>query len=217
MVRQTFLNLEAEKRERIFHAALEEFARYPLQSASTNRIVARAGIPKGSIYQYFQDKNDLYRYVVTEAARAKLAYLSEHTQVNTPADFFERLGRLMLLGAEFDLSHPYHSQVLANAINHNQAEVSELNLEKMSADFLHGELARAQQDGQVRADLPVDLLVFVLNTLTINFSKLAAQRAFIQSREQFLNAKNLEKITALDLEGMVADFVRLIKDGFARH
>ncbi len=217
MVRQTFLNLDAEKRERIFQAALEEFARYPLLSASTNRIVARAGIPKGSIYQYFHDKNDLYRYVVTEAAQAKLGYLSEHAQVDAPVDFFERLSRLMLLGASFDLSHPYHSQVLYNAVNQNQAELRELKLEDMSADFLRHELAAGQQAGQVRADLPADLLIFVLNTLTLNFSKLAAQRAFIQPEGQIFNGENLDKISTLDLQGMVADFVQLIKDGISCH
>ena len=60
MPKETFFNLPEVKRGAILDAALEEFAAYPYDQASVNRIVARAGIPKGSFYQYFENKKDLY-------------------------------------------------------------------------------------------------------------------------------------------------------------
>ena len=53
MPKQTFLNLPEEKRNTIINIAIEEFAEYGLENASTNRIVAKSGISKGSFYQYF--------------------------------------------------------------------------------------------------------------------------------------------------------------------
>ena len=44
----TFYNLPAEKRERLLRAAREEFSRVPYESASVNRIIRSAGIPRGS-------------------------------------------------------------------------------------------------------------------------------------------------------------------------
>lgn len=52
--------------------ALEEFADRDYDGASVSRVVARAGIAKGSIYQYFIDKKDLYLHLVDEAGRVLL-------------------------------------------------------------------------------------------------------------------------------------------------
>ena len=60
MCTETFLRLPAEKRERILDAAWEEFTTVPFAGASINQIVRRAGIPRGSFYQYFADKSDLF-------------------------------------------------------------------------------------------------------------------------------------------------------------
>ena len=46
MPKQTFLNLPEEKRETIINAAVEEFAEYGLENASTNRIVKTAALQK---------------------------------------------------------------------------------------------------------------------------------------------------------------------------
>ena len=46
----TFYNLPEEKRERLLRAAREEFSRVPYESASVNRIIRSAGIPRGSFY-----------------------------------------------------------------------------------------------------------------------------------------------------------------------
>lgn len=60
MIHTTFERLPEEKRERILQAARAEFIRYPYEKTSINRILAEAEIPKGSFYQYFDDKADLF-------------------------------------------------------------------------------------------------------------------------------------------------------------
>lgn len=67
MPKPTFRNLPHEKRERFVDAALDEFTRHPYDVASVSRVVNRLGIAKGSIYQYFSDKFDLFRWLVGEA------------------------------------------------------------------------------------------------------------------------------------------------------
>lgn len=46
--------------------ALAEFSDRPYIEASLSQIARRARIPKGSVYQYFEDKLDLYRWLLTE-------------------------------------------------------------------------------------------------------------------------------------------------------
>ena len=65
----TFFNLPEEKRERLLAAARAEFARVPYEEASVNRMIQAAGIPRGSFYMYFTDKEDLFRYLMENYGR----------------------------------------------------------------------------------------------------------------------------------------------------
>ena len=65
----TFFNLPEEKRQRLLAAARMEFARVPYEDASVNRIIQTAGIPRGSFYMYFTDKEDLFRYLMENYGR----------------------------------------------------------------------------------------------------------------------------------------------------
>ncbi|KAF1295537.1 TetR family transcriptional regulator [Enterococcus sp. JM4C] len=62
MPTHTFFHLPDEKQQRLLEAARIEFSRAPLNEASIANIVKLAEIPRGSFYQYFEDKEDLYFY-----------------------------------------------------------------------------------------------------------------------------------------------------------
>jgi|SRR5690625_2547442 len=64
MPSSTFFNLPEEKRERLIQGAMKEFVEMPLHKASVSNIIINAKISRGSFYQYFEDINDLYLYVV---------------------------------------------------------------------------------------------------------------------------------------------------------
>lgn len=66
MCTETFLRLPEEKRRRFLDAAWEEFTHARFADVSINQIVRRAGIPRGSFYQYFTDKDDLLLYLLEE-------------------------------------------------------------------------------------------------------------------------------------------------------
>lgn len=62
MPKQTFFNLPVEKQTRLLEAAHHEFSRRGFNEASINQIIKEAGVSRGSFYQYFEDKHDLYQY-----------------------------------------------------------------------------------------------------------------------------------------------------------
>lgn len=66
MPKDTFFNLPEPKRKAVFDAAVGEFSTHMFSEASINRIVKAAQIPRGSFYQYFHGKEDLFSYVITE-------------------------------------------------------------------------------------------------------------------------------------------------------
>lgn len=66
MPKQTFFNLPEQKRKTLLEAAEREFTRVPIFEASIANIIKIANIPRGSFYQYFEDKEDLYFYLLDE-------------------------------------------------------------------------------------------------------------------------------------------------------
>ncbi|MCK8628186.1 TetR/AcrR family transcriptional regulator [Fructobacillus cardui] len=66
MPKATFLNLNADKKEKISQVLLEEFSTYSLLDANVNHIVKAAGIARGSFYTYFADLDDAYRYTLSQ-------------------------------------------------------------------------------------------------------------------------------------------------------
>ena len=64
MPKQTFFNLNEDKRKRIEDSAIKEFAEYGFYGARLNNIVQNAGIAKGSFYQYFEDLDDLFLHLI---------------------------------------------------------------------------------------------------------------------------------------------------------
>lgn len=63
MPTSTFFNLPEAKRETLLAAARAEFCRVPFDKASIAKIIRDAGIPRGSFYMYFENKDDLLRYI----------------------------------------------------------------------------------------------------------------------------------------------------------
>ncbi|SEA22232.1 regulatory protein, tetR family [Thalassobacillus cyri] len=82
MPKQTFFNLPEEKKQILIQSAEKEFSRVPLFQASISNIVKAAGIPRGSFYQYFEGKEDIYFYLLDELAKVRkdkfIAFLQKH-------------------------------------------------------------------------------------------------------------------------------------------
>lgn len=66
MPTQRFYNLSETKKNIIIKAAKHEFSRALYSEASINKIIQEAGISRGSFYTYFEDKEDLLKYLMED-------------------------------------------------------------------------------------------------------------------------------------------------------
>lgn len=76
MPSDTFFRIPEEKRTRLLEAAWTEFTRSRYSDVSINKIICRARIPRGSFYQYFEDKEDLFRYLLEDVKKSLLFRIS---------------------------------------------------------------------------------------------------------------------------------------------
>ena len=87
MPKNTFFNLPAEKRNKIIEAAIGEFSKTHYQKVTIDNIVNRADISKGSFYQYFKDKDDLYKYLFSQIVDQKKQALHQVKKDQDRLDF----------------------------------------------------------------------------------------------------------------------------------
>lgn len=93
MPKDTFLNLDETKRKKILDAAIKEFSRASFEKASIGNIINEAGIPRGSFYQYFNDKEDVYKYVIGVVLKEKhISILKELERSN--GEIFEAFEKI---------------------------------------------------------------------------------------------------------------------------
>lgn len=87
MPSKTFLNLEKEKQDKIIMTSMAEFTKYDYPEVSINQIIINSGIPRGSFYMYFTDKEDLFSYLI-EINRQRLNELTKKIIIKNNGDIY---------------------------------------------------------------------------------------------------------------------------------
>ena len=88
MPKSTFYNLNIEKREKIEKAIRNEFGKKSFSKASISNIIEEANIPRGSFYQYFEDKEDAIKYVISNFIEVEKRQMKKILEENN-GDIFE--------------------------------------------------------------------------------------------------------------------------------
>jgi AcrR family transcriptional regulator len=166
MPKQTFFNLPEEKREKIVNAAVEEFAEYGLENASTNRIVKNSSIAKGSFYQYFEDKQDVFMYFLSVIEREEMEYFKGKHPPSNNMDTFQYFRWLIKTGMEFGLTHPRMIQaawrVLLGEGLYYKKEFIEYR--QQATQTFTTMIKQAIERGEVDPSVDVELAVMIMET-----------------------------------------------------
>ncbi|MEG1931722.1 MAG: TetR/AcrR family transcriptional regulator, partial [Pygmaiobacter sp.] len=72
MPKDLFHSLPQKKQDAILSAALREFSVHEYHAASINQIIKFADISRGSFYLYFDDKEDLYLFLLERSLQLRL-------------------------------------------------------------------------------------------------------------------------------------------------
>ncbi len=170
MPKPTFFNLPDEKRQVVLHAAIDEFAVNSFQSASISSIVEAAGIAKGSFYQYFEDKEDLFRHLLIETGNMKLQYLTRMLTQMQELTFFELMRELFAGGIRFAQANPKLALIGNRFIKETDPVFKERILGEMaprSNEFLEQLVRAGVEKGELRPDLDANLTAFLLTHVSI--------------------------------------------------
>jgi AcrR family transcriptional regulator len=197
MPKGTFLNLDETKRKRVFDAAVDEFSQRRFSEASINQIVKNAGISRGSFYQYFKNKEDLYLYVLKQIGKEKLDIISRVGELKPDADFFEGYLYMFRTALEWSIAKPEYYRIGMLMEFDDSHFVSELR-KVLPEGFLmlKGMVEKDMQLGRIRDDVDPDLVVDIIYILNLHLLV------------QYFQQDNREELTK-----NVSEVIRIIKEG----
>jgi len=164
MVRPRFAKLPASQQQSIVQAALGEFAAHGFHDASLNRMIEAAGISKGSLYYYFDGKEDLFAYVAQAGLGGLIAEVGPLPDLGAgDADafwsvvegYYLKLARALLASPQ--LAALLRSWSAASKSPEFQRITGEM--EEASVPWVVQALAVAHRVGAVRDDVPDSLLM----------------------------------------------------------
>lgn len=114
-----FLSLNPDKQERILKAALKEFAKKGYKNAMTDEIVKEARISKGALFQYFNNKKQLFLFLYDYALNIVMKEFLEKIDLNEK-DILKRLRQILRI--EFMLLEKYPDLFdFIEVVNHEEA------------------------------------------------------------------------------------------------
>ena len=155
-----------DKQKRIIEAAILEFSEKGFENANTNRIARDANISVGSLFKYFNNKTDLFLYIV-KLAEAELES-QIHSVLSMEKDFFDTVDMILSLIHEYSktdkaLVRLYHEMTSIGQSSLVETVVS--TLEKVAGSEYKTMIKDAQDRGEIRADLDPAVVAFILDNI----------------------------------------------------
>ncbi len=170
MPSETFERLAENKKKAIFDAAVEEFSNHSFSQASINQVVQSAGISRGSFYQYFRDKEDLYMYVLGEIAREKMTVAAATRDINPHADFFETYRQMFMSILDWAESQPRYYRISMLMDYDDSAFIAKLRDQfGGNWDFFRQLIEKEKQRGRIEPHVDADIVVEMLFALNKSF------------------------------------------------
>lgn len=90
MPSETFFRLPESKQQRIIEAIKEEIARVPYENFSIGNVIRQCSISRGSFYQYFSNKEDIYTHLIYGYQKSIIQHMKE-SLLNNGGDFFDMM------------------------------------------------------------------------------------------------------------------------------
>jgi AcrR family transcriptional regulator len=117
VAKETWWNLPEAKRQRVLEAAKDEFGQRGFSAGSLNVIARQAGIAKGSLFQYFDDKMDLFTTTVEATADDIQHAILGGLDTDDDVAFFDLLRTIMDRWLDYFRDHPVERAVGFAAAN----------------------------------------------------------------------------------------------------
>lgn len=212
MPKRTFIRLDEDKKERVMRAAIGEFQARGYEGVKIEDIAQNAGVAKGSIYQYFEDKKDLFLYSVTWTIEYFMKMIDRQTPLKD-MDIYE----YFLSGSRERFEMIRKEPLLVSfAIDFTQgkygglAEEISRELKQVGEQYELKLIANGKKRRTIRDDMDDKLLLLFFQGVTEKFTMRVMEMA-----KNFKYEPTEEQL--LEMKGLIESMVLLLKQGMGRN
>ncbi|MCX7720903.1 MAG: TetR/AcrR family transcriptional regulator [Dictyoglomus thermophilum] len=210
MPKKTFYNIPEEKRERITRTLIKYFAEKPYSKVDVEDIAKECGIAKGSMYQYFENKKDMYFYAIENATKRSLEILKDVNFENI--SLFEYVKQSFEFNWDFLLKYPYEYILLEKSAFYDDSpyreEIREY-YEKLTHNILYDFVVKNQKAGFIRDDIPPEMIMTFIEGTSWAFKKFLVSLA----KSKGMKMKDLSKEYVKELQNY---YLKILEEGIGK-
>ena len=212
MPKDTFLNLPEDKQQKIFKEAINEFADKGYEKGNIGQIAKRAGVSKGSMYQYFEDKKELFMYCMKKAFELSSKYY-DYT-----GDDLEEMSIFDYIYLGFKKAWPMMKQdkelfiFFQKVASGNNYSIKDDALEfilKASRDYMYKVIEKNKEKGFLRSDISTEAIMLYLEGVSSKFKEKMLLTAKGEGKEIF-------EMTFEEFDNIIKDMITLLKSGMGK-
>jgi AcrR family transcriptional regulator len=200
MPKRTFFRLDEDKRERVIRSAIDEFRINGFENSKVGSIAQNANIANGSIYQYFEDKRELFMYCVNWTVENFIRELDRQLPL-AGIDLFEYLQSGLADRIEYWRQEPelamFSHELINGAIGFPPGETNAVR--EFNGVHIPKLIANGQKWGALRDDADGEMLEMLVAGIVREAEEYIYKKAvaanFVLSKEQM--ADNAAKLSCL--------------------
>ncbi|OEL03853.1 TetR family transcriptional regulator [Staphylococcus succinus] len=186
LINYMFTQLHKDKQNNIINVAMNEFVQNGFDKASTNHIVKKAHISKGSLFNYFNNKKDLYLYLIDFSIQT-IEAMYEHIDFKE-RDLFQRIENIGLQKLYIQQQSPQVFDFLKSSSQESSAEVQDIIKEKIDLTYEEGtkKIFHNLDHSKFREDIDIEKAIEILNWTMLGFgTKTLTQITSFDNSPQF--------------------------------
>ena len=198
MPKKLFFELDKEKQDRIIKAAITEFAEYGYENSSTNRIVKNCAISKGSLFKYFENKEEMYFFLI-DTVMADMAKDMSDKISSLSSNLYERVIEYSAVEISWYCKNPIKGRFIIGIAKESGSDIGEKIINrygKKSNDIYH-DLLNEIDDSCIKQnkERSGDILKWVLEGFNSSFLENASidcdiemlKEKYIRELKEYLN------------------------------
>lgn len=181
MPKETFFNLDEEKQERVMRAAINEFIDHGFEKGNIGEIAKNAGVAKGSMYQYFENKRELFLYSVKWSIEFLMKkfekYITLQDENTNIFDFLYQNAKTTWLQMREEREIVIFIQDVFLGKYNSLTDESMAYMMKLSDEYILKLIQDGKRNGSIRKDIDDNILNIFITGASMKFKEYLMNRA----------------------------------------
>ena len=216
MPKETFLNLDEQKQKKIIKETMKEFSEKGYKNGNIGAIAKNAGVSKGSMYQYFDDKKELCLYCIKLACDISFEYVNNAIKDCYDMSIFDYMyfsyKKAWTLFKDEREVYVFLQNISLDVKSEISSDVFNIFIKESEPSFkqIMQMIENNKKQGLMRSDISTENIFSYISAVSSKFK----ERMLVIAKEK---GKEVYDMSFEDFEPFIKDMVSLMKNGIGQN